>query len=169
MQTQKICVNRLGGGLHSSRWRASLLICLWLFYAWQHASIKLSHRSDDRKSKGIIKTRQNADKLKRDYLSDVVKWEPREKDVCKELSHTEESIHHPVSQPFCIIIFGGAFYGLDAAEKTYKRQELSYFITCMVALTELVYLFVAFHCKCIPHCKVHRKALNFFKSQECTW
>lgn len=50
-----------------------------------------------------------------DYLANIVEWEPGEKDVSEKLCHTEESIHHPVGQPFSVVIFGGTFNGLNPA------------------------------------------------------
>ena len=47
------------------------------------------------------------------HLSDVVEGEPGEDDVSKELGHAEDAVHHPVGQPFCVVLFGGAFDGLD--------------------------------------------------------
>lgn len=46
-------------------------------------------------------------------LSHVVKWEPGQEDVSKELCHAEHPIHHPVGQPFCVIIFGYTLNGFD--------------------------------------------------------
>lgn len=52
-----------------------------------------------------------------DYLSNIVEWEPGEEDVSKKLCHTEDSIHHPVGQPFSVIIFVGTFNGLNSERK----------------------------------------------------
>lgn len=53
------------------------------------------------------------------YLSNIVEREPGQEDISKKLCHTEESIHHPIGQPFSVIVFGGTFNGLNAA----KREE----------------------------------------------
>ena len=61
----------------------------------------------------------------RNYLSQVVKREPGEEDVSKELSHTEHPIGHPVGQPFCVIFFGGTLDGFDPETHLTQTQILS--------------------------------------------
>lgn len=39
------------------------------------------------------------------YFKKPVEWDPEEKDVSEELNKRKDTVHHPVSQPLCIIIF----------------------------------------------------------------
>lgn len=50
------------------------------------------------------------------YLKGVVKREPVEENVREELAQTEDAVHHPVRQPFCVVLFAGAFDGFDSAD-----------------------------------------------------
>lgn len=55
-------------------------------------------------------------------LYHVVEREPGKKDVGEKFCYAEDAIHHPVGQPLCVIIFIGAFDGLDAERKKCKSQ-----------------------------------------------
>ena len=55
--------------------------------------------------------------FQQNYLSNIVEGEPGEENVSKKLCHAEKSIYHPVGQPFCIIIFGGTFNGLNPEKR----------------------------------------------------
>jgi hypothetical protein len=59
------------------------------------------------------------------YLSHIVEWKPGEENITKELGHTEDSVNHPVSQPFGIILLCCTFNGLDPEikEKSQKRKS----------------------------------------------
>lgn len=50
---------------------------------------------------------------RRCHLSNVVEGEPGEEDVSEKLGHTEDPVHHPVGQPFSVVLFGGTFNGFD--------------------------------------------------------
>lgn len=83
----------------------------------------------------ILKIKQ-AQQRRLDYLSDVVEWEPGEEEISKKLCHTEESINHPVSQPFSIVILGSTFNGLNPGrEKIYKVNITPLFIFLSVFLS----------------------------------
>lgn len=51
------------------------------------------------------------------YLSYVIEREPGQKDVSKELGHAKHTVHNPVDEPFCVIVFVDAFNGFDSANR----------------------------------------------------
>lgn len=58
------------------------------------------------------------------HLKSVVKWEPVEENIREELAQTEDTVHHPVGQPFCVIFFARAFDGFDSAQSWSIVKEL---------------------------------------------
>ena len=55
------------------------------------------------------------------YLKCVVEWEPIEEDVREKLPQTEDAVHHPVRQPFCVVLF---VHALDRLNSGTNKNEL---------------------------------------------
>lgn len=47
------------------------------------------------------------------YLANIVEREPVKEDIREELPQTEDAIHHPVGQPFSVILLVLALNGFD--------------------------------------------------------
>lgn len=50
------------------------------------------------------------------HLKSVVEWKPVEENIREELAQAEDTIHHPVRQPFCVVFFARTFNGFDSAD-----------------------------------------------------
>lgn len=59
------------------------------------------------------------------HLKSVVKREPVEENIREELAQAENTIHHPVGQPFCVIFFAWTFDGFDSAQSWNMAKEQS--------------------------------------------
>lgn len=57
------------------------------------------------------------------HLKRVVEREPVEENIGEELAQTEDPVHHPVRQPFCVIFFARTFNGFDSADKSGNKQS----------------------------------------------
>lgn len=58
------------------------------------------------------------------YLSQEVEGEPGEEDVGEELGDAEHTVHHPVGQPFGVVLFSGALDGFDSADMSRVTHTL---------------------------------------------
>lgn len=65
-----------------------------------------------KRRKKKVKTPTNTKSKRSAYLASIIKGEPGEEDVREGLDNAEDSIHNPVGQPLCIILFKRAFNGL---------------------------------------------------------
>lgn len=52
------------------------------------------------------------------HLKGVVEGEPVEENVGEELAQAEDSVHHPVRQPFGVILFARTLNGFDPEQET---------------------------------------------------
>lgn len=57
------------------------------------------------------------------HFKSIVEREPVEENIGEELAQTEDPVHHPVRQPFCVIFFARTFNGFDSADES--RNKLS--------------------------------------------
>lgn len=61
------------------------------------------------------------------HLKSVVEREPVEENIGEELAKAEDTIDHPVRQPFCVVFFVYAFDGFDSADMSGNSQKLEGF------------------------------------------
>ncbi len=57
------------------------------------------------------------------HLKSVVEREPVEENIGEELAQTEDTINHPVRQPFCVVFFARTFNGFDSVDT--RGKDLS--------------------------------------------
>lgn len=55
------------------------------------------------------------------HFKSVVERKPVEENIGEELAQAEDTIHHPVRQPFCVVLFAHTFNGFDPAEETTRQ------------------------------------------------
>lgn len=59
------------------------------------------------------------------HLKSIVEREPVEENIGEELAKAEDTIHHPVRQPFCVVLFAWTFNGFYSADKSRKNSFIS--------------------------------------------
>lgn len=65
------------------------------------------------------------------YLANIIEREPVEEDIGEELPQTEDAVHHPVGQPFCVVLLVLTLNGFDAgrgsrAQGSHRVQQELY-------------------------------------------
>lgn len=75
--------------------------------------------------------------LKLTYLSSVIKWKPRQKDVSKEFCHTEHTIHNPVGKPLCVVLFICTFNCFDSRNKMFMNLLFIYLLDKRSPMTKV--------------------------------
>lgn len=61
------------------------------------------------------------------YLHKEIEWEPRQQNVRKELHDVENSEHHPINKPLCVVLFVCTFHSFNPKKKTQRsKTDLSW-------------------------------------------
>lgn len=51
------------------------------------------------------------------YLHKEIEWEPRQQNVRKELHDVENSEHHPINKPLCVVLFVCTFHSFNPKKR----------------------------------------------------
>ena len=55
-------------------------------------------------------------------LQEPIEWNPEQKDICEEFNQMKNTVHNPIGQPFCVIIFFFGLYCFDSLIKKVKSR-----------------------------------------------